>query len=71
MKKHKKLAIKKVTLRNLDDPTLGAMAGGEGSKRCTDRTCATDCTEGVLTMSCCVCTKAHTCKNTCPHNKCG
>jgi hypothetical protein len=28
MKKTKKLEIKKVTLRNLDEPTMDAMAGG-------------------------------------------
>lgn len=28
MKKSNKLAIKKITLRDLDDPTLSALAGG-------------------------------------------
>ena len=57
MKKSKKLAIKKVTLRNLDEPTLDAMVRGNARltvpPHCNTEhtchpticpTCATDCT---------------------------
>lgn len=36
MKKTKKLAIKKVTLRNLDETTLAAMAGGNSGTGCDE-----------------------------------
>jgi hypothetical protein len=45
MKKTKKLEIKKVTLQNLDEPTLDAVAGGLMTSKvlctvgCTGNTC--------------------------------
>ncbi len=42
MKKLKKLQLKKVTLRDLDEPTMQGMAGGNNTSA---RTCATcNCT---------------------------
>ncbi len=40
MKKTQKLAIRKLTLRNLDDPTLDGMAGGKTkhTEHCTEKT---------------------------------
>jgi hypothetical protein len=43
-KKTKKLEIKKVTLQNLDDPTLDAMAGGATAKTvCIPKACTITC----------------------------
>ena len=39
MKKEKKLVIKKVTLRDLDDPTLESIAGGTTGNTCYKQTC--------------------------------
>jgi hypothetical protein len=47
-KKLTKLGIKKVTLRNLDDPALGAIAGGATNidyTGCYYRTCNAICTD--------------------------
>ncbi len=60
MKKRTKLAIKKVTLRNLDEPTLDAMAGG-GTKATCKATCPHTCQpndccsakDGCLSGTCC------------------
>jgi hypothetical protein len=41
MKRTKKLEIKKVTLKNLDEPTLNAIAGGSGVITCVGKTCST------------------------------
>jgi hypothetical protein len=43
VKKIKKLALKKVTLRNLDEPTLQGLAAATGGKRCDTLTCPTEC----------------------------
>ena len=52
MKKLKKLHLKKVTLRDLDEPTMQGMAGGQDGKHHTSaHTCPATC--------------AHTCA-TCP-----
>lgn len=49
MKKSAKLSIKKVTLRNLDEPTLNGLAGGATTP---ETVCAT-----------CICTKVgYTCR---------
>jgi len=45
MKKTKKLEIKKVTLQNLDEPTLDGVAGGKSllcTAFCTGNTCLCD-----------------------------
>ncbi len=60
MKKTKKLVIKKLTLRNLDEPALDQMAGGktehctEKTKHCTEKThchCGS-ATSTTITVSC-------------------
>lgn len=43
MKKTKKLEIKKVTLRNLDEPTLDAVAGGITGITCFNSVCVGTC----------------------------
>lgn len=58
MKKKKQLAIKKVTLRNLDESTLDAIAGGATTSTCSGmNTCSP--------MSTCPITQCSTCPNTC------
>jgi hypothetical protein len=56
VKRTKKLEIKKVTLRNLDEPTLGAMAGGGTGGGIT---CYVTC---LCSMVACL-TKQKTCVN--------
>ena len=41
MKKATKLVVKKVTLRDLDDPTLDSIAGGTTGNTCEGKTCST------------------------------
>jgi hypothetical protein len=41
MKKSEKLELKKITLRNLDEPTLDAVDGG--NTLLTNYTCVTNC----------------------------
>jgi len=43
MKKTNKLTLKKVTLRNLDEPTLNGVAAATGGKLCNTLTCPTEC----------------------------
>ncbi len=54
MKKSKKLVIKKLTLRNLDEPTLDAMAGGKSDK-------ATCKHEATCKGTCEYCSDTYTC----------
>ena len=51
MKTPKKLAIKKVTLRDLDEPALNAMAGGL-TKTCIDTVCGVSCKRTCPDNSC-------------------
>jgi hypothetical protein len=57
VKKTKKLEIKKVTLRNLDEPTLDAMAGGTGTDTCPP-TLYQDSCKFICTPTVDFCTKA-------------
>jgi len=43
VKKTKKLAIRKVTLRNVDEPALDALAGATGGVLTCDLTCPKTC----------------------------
>ena len=42
MKKLSKLAVRKVTLRDLDEPVLNKVAAGAPTDKCT-RTCVSNC----------------------------
>jgi len=55
MKKLKKLELKKVTLRNLDEPKLDAMAGGTGA------TCAATCGCTSILKTCGICASGRIC----------
>ncbi len=60
MKKQKKLAINKVTLRNLDEPLLDAVAGAATNVSACISACggtcgATICNTGCNRQSYCVC----------------
>ena len=55
MKKLKKLHLKKITLRDLDEPTMQGMAGGAHTAA---RTCPVSCSPGPT------CAR-HTCVDTC------
>ena len=59
MKKIKKLVLKKVTLRDLDEPTLHGVAGASANNTECRYTCATSCPEPYT------CGGAKTCL-TCP-----
>ena len=59
----KKLGIKKVTLRDLDDPTLNAMAGGTTGATCNENTCFCK-TANLGTCGLCRLSKA-SCDGTC------
>jgi hypothetical protein len=69
MKKSKKLAIKKVTLSNLDEPSLGGIGGGTNNTACSTNCgdtcnstiCSTDCSKSVCVGSC----GASLCRGTC------
>jgi natural product precursor len=55
MKKLRKLQLKKVTLRNLDEPNLGAVAGGATGTcdtACRQNTCPTVCNYSYCIPSC-------------------
>ncbi|MGO9168772.1 MAG: class I lanthipeptide [Candidatus Sulfotelmatobacter sp.] len=59
MKKQKKLAINKVTLRNLDEASLRVVAGGATNTACSDSNCPGNCVSIQWTncnrLSYCVC----------------
>jgi hypothetical protein len=57
VKKTKKLGIKKVTLRNLDEPTLDVMAGGQSATCPIISICGGSC---PIRQTCLTCTQ-HTC----------
>jgi len=59
MKKSKKLALKKVTLRDLDEPTLHGMVGGATSTCAGDKTCPVKTC--VTCESCATCHAGATC----------
>lgn len=66
MKKTKKLGIKKVTLRDLDEPSLDVMAGGTNTRLetiCFGNTCVNQntCLAG---HTCITCVGEHTCVKT-------
>lgn len=53
----KKLALKKVTLRNLDESTLDMVAGGTGNiDTCPATNCQTICGQTCTTRISCLCT---------------
>ena len=65
MKKLKKLHIKKVTLRDLDEPAMQGMAGGQDNKHHTSApTCPATCVTCACTHVKCG-TMALTCNQTC------
>jgi hypothetical protein len=57
MKKKKKLGIKKLTLRNLGEPTLDAIAGGNTVTCIGNQTCLPTCATAAG-------------QNTCPFTQC-
>jgi hypothetical protein len=67
MKKLKRLAIKKVTLRDLDDPALDAIAGGTTGDTCNfPATC--ECYTRIRT--CKTCNTNVSCDGTCFGTQC-